>query len=30
MTTTRNLEDLGINLQKIISRLQSNQTLYKK
>lgn len=29
MTTTRNLEDLGINLQKIISRLQSNQTLLK-
>lgn len=29
MTTTRNLEDLGINLQKIVSRLQSNQTLLK-
>lgn len=29
MASTRNLEDLGINLQKIISRLQSNQTLLK-
>ena len=26
---TRNLEDMGPNLQKIISRLQSNQTLLK-
>lgn len=26
---TRNLSDLGINLQKIISRLMSNQTLVK-
>lgn len=26
---TRNLEDLGINLQKIINRLQSNQNLLK-
>lgn len=27
--TTRNLEDLGPNLQKIVSRLQSNQNLLK-
>lgn len=27
--TTRNLEDLGSNLQKIVSRLQSNQNLLK-
>ena len=26
---TRNLEDLGINLQKVVSRLQSNQDLLK-
>ena len=26
---TRNLADLGLNLQKIVSRLQSNQTLLK-
>jgi len=26
---TRNLADLGLNLQKIITRLQSNQTLLK-
>ena len=26
---TRNLSDLGLNLQKIVSRLQSNQTLLK-
>lgn len=29
MATTRNLEDLGPNLQKIVSRLQANQTLLK-
>lgn len=29
MMATRNLEDLGTNLQKIVSRLQSNQTLLK-
>ena len=27
--STRNLSDLGLNLQKIITRLQSNQTLLK-
>ena len=27
--TTRNLSDLGLNLQKIINRLQSNQALLK-
>ena len=27
--TTRNLEDLGPNLQKIVTRLQANQTLLK-
>ena len=26
---TRNLRDLGLNLQKIVSRLQSNQNLLK-
>lgn len=26
---TRNLEDLGPNLQKVVSRLQSNQRLLK-
>ena len=26
---TRNLADLGLNLQKIVQRLQSNQTLLK-
>lgn len=29
MATTRNLEDVGPNLQKIISRLQANQNLLK-
>lgn len=29
MATTRNLEDVGPNLQKVISRLQSNQRLLK-
>ena len=29
MSNTRNLDDLGTNLQKIISRLQSNQNLLK-
>ena len=29
MATTRNLEDVGPNLQKIVSRLQSNQQLLK-
>ena len=29
MTATRNLDDLGLNLQKIISRLQNNQNLLK-
>lgn len=29
MAGTRNLEDLGPNLQKIVSRLQSNQNLLK-
>ena len=29
MATTRNLEDLGPNLQKIVSRLQANQALLK-
>ena len=27
--STRNLSDLGLNLQKIVTRLQSNQTLLK-
>ena len=26
---TRNLSDLGLNLQKIVSRLQANQNLLK-
>ena len=29
MATTRNLEDVGPNLQKIVTRLQSNQNLLK-
>lgn len=29
MMATRNLEDLGLNLQKIVTRLQSNQNLLK-